>query len=336
MVSMKDIAQRCGTSIATVSKALNGQPDISEATRTKICAIAEEMGYMANAAARLLKTNRSYNLGVLFFDERLSGLSHEYFSTILESFKTEAEAHGYDITFINSHVGTRNNSYLQHCLYRALDGVIIACVNFKDPQVMELVSSDIPTVTIDRVFKNHTSVISDNISGMQEVVKYVHGKGHRKIAFIHGEDTAVTADRLTGFKRACSELGLKPNPQYIRQSRYHDSESCRKITKKLLELPERPTCILFPDDISYLGGLNAILEAGLQIPKDISAVGYDGIKLSQVMTPRLTTFHQDANALGSTAAQLLIRLIEKPNATLPQQAVISGWLIEGQSVAEIG
>ena len=101
MVSMKDIAKRCGVSVATVSKALNGLPDIGEETRRRICAAAEEMGYMANAAARALKTKHAYNLGILFVDERRSGLSHEYFSAMLESIKAEAEAHGYDITFIN-------------------------------------------------------------------------------------------------------------------------------------------------------------------------------------------------------------------------------------------
>ena len=84
MVSMKDIARRCGVSVATVSKALNGLPDIGEDTRQRITAVAEEMGYMTNSAARALKTKRTYNLGVLFVDERRSGLSHEYFSSILE------------------------------------------------------------------------------------------------------------------------------------------------------------------------------------------------------------------------------------------------------------
>ena len=123
MVSMKDIALRCGVSVATVSKALNGQPDIGEETRARIAATAKEMGYMTNSAARALKTNRTYNLGVLFVDERRSGLTHEYFSAMLESFKVEAENHGYDITFINHNVGGRSTSYLQHCLYRGVDGV---------------------------------------------------------------------------------------------------------------------------------------------------------------------------------------------------------------------
>ena len=156
MVSMKDIAKRCGVSVATVSKALNGQPDIGGETRARIAAVAEEMGYMTNSAARALKTNRTYHLGVLFVDERQSGLSHEYFSAVLESFKVEAESHGYDITFINHNVGGRPTTYLQHCLYRGVDGVVIACVDFNDPGVRELVDSGIPPVSYTHLRAHET------------------------------------------------------------------------------------------------------------------------------------------------------------------------------------
>lgn len=335
MASLKDIAQYCGVSVATVSKALNGQPDIGEETRVRVCAAADELGYLTNAAARALKTSRTYNLGVLFIDDRLSGLSHEYFSTILESFKVEAEAHGYDITFINRSVGTRTTSYLQHCRYRGVDGIVIACVDFFDPQVVELVNSDIPVVTVDHVFNNRMAVISDNITGMEQLLRYVYEKGHRRIALIHGEHTSVTENRLTSFHRTCAKLGLELDPRYICCSRYHDPESCYSVTRQLLLLPERPSCIMFPDDISFLGGLNAIVEAGLSVPNDISVTGYDGIKLSQVLTPQLTTYHQDTLTLGRSAAQMLIHLIEEPKTTLPQQLVVPGWLMEGESVVNV-
>ena len=183
MVSMKDIARRCGVSVATVSKALNGLPDIGEDTRRRICEAAAEMGYMTNSAARALKTKRTYNLGILFVDERRSGLSHEYFSSILEGFKQEAEAHGYDITFINSNVGDQPISYLRHCRYRGLDGVLIACVDFHDPRVVELVQSNIPVVTIDHVFPGRQAILSDNVDGLEALVHYAYSKGHRRIAF---------------------------------------------------------------------------------------------------------------------------------------------------------
>lgn len=333
MVSMKDIAQRCGVSVATVSKALNGQSDISEETRHRICETAEQMGYMTNSAARALKTNRTYNLGVLFVDERRSGLSHEYFSTLLESFKVEAEAHGYDITFINHNVGGRFSSYLQHCLYRGVDGVVIACVDFTDRRVRELVDSGIPLVTIDHVFNNRLAVISDNVSGLEALVRYVYNKGHRKIAFLHGERTTVTGNRLTGFYRACEELGLEIPDAYIRECVYHDPDRCARVTRELMALADRPTCIIFPDDYSYIGGLNALTEMGLRVPEDISAVGYDGINLAKVL--RLTTYSQNTAALGKTAAAQLISLIERPKTTLIDRILISGSLLEGTTVREI-
>ena len=333
MVSMKDIALHCGVSVATVSKALNGQPDIGKETRDRIEKAALEMGYMTNAAARALKTNRTYHLGVLFVDERRSGLAHEYFSAMLESFKVEAEARGYDITFINHNVGGKRTSYLQHCLYRGVDGVVIACVDFTDPQVQELVDSGIPLVTIDHVFNNRLAVVSDNVSGMEALVRYVYGKGHRKIAFLHGERTTVTFNRLTGFYRACEELGLEIPEEYIRECVYHDPSRCAQATRELLELPDRPTCIIFPDDYSYIGGMNTITEMGLRIPEDISAVGYDGIHLAKVL--RLTTYSQNVEELGRTAAQRLISLIEHPKTTLIDRVLVPGGLLEGTSVKSL-
>lgn len=102
MVSLKDIAKKCGVSTATVSKALNDQKDIGESTKARIRETAKEMGYFPNSAARALKTKRSYSLGVLFEEEAGSGLKHEYFSSVLNGFKTQAESQGYDITFLNT------------------------------------------------------------------------------------------------------------------------------------------------------------------------------------------------------------------------------------------
>ena len=168
MISIRDIAKECGVSVATVSKALNGHHDISAQTRETVCRKAAEMGYQPNSAARALKTNRTYNLGVLYEDPQHSGLGHEYFSRILESFRAQAEACGYDVTFINRNVGKRRSSYLEHCRYRGVDGVCVVCVNFLDPQVLELVQSELPVVTVDHMFNNRTSIVSDNVKGVGE------------------------------------------------------------------------------------------------------------------------------------------------------------------------
>ena len=333
MVSMKDIARACGVSVATVSKALNGQPDIGEETRTRVCEAAQKMGYMTNSAARALKTNRTYHIGVLFVDERQSGLAHEYFSTMLESFKAEAEAHGYDITFINHNVGGKPTSYLQHCRYRGVDGVVIACVDFTDPRVRELAESDLPLVTVDHVFNNRLAVVSDNVQGMETLVRYAYGKGHRKIAFLHGEKTSVTQNRLVGFFRACEELGLEIPEEYVRESAFHNPDRCAQDTLALMNLPERPTCILFPDDYSYVGGMNALRQMGIRVPEDVSVMGYDGIHLARVIC--LTTYWQDNREIGRIAAERLISLIEHPKTTLVDRIMVSGRLLEGTTVKEL-
>ena len=333
MVSMKDIARACGVSVATVSKALNGQPDIGEETRVRVSQMAQKMGYMTNSAARALKTNRTYHIGVLFVDERRSGLAHEYFATMLESLKVEAEAHGYDITFINHNVGGKPTSYLQHCRYRGVDGVVIACVDFTDPRVRELAESDLPLVTVDHMFNNRLAVVSDNVQGVEALVRYAYEKGHRKIAFLHGEKTSVTQNRLVGFYRACEELGLEIPEEYVRESAFHNPDRCAQDTLDLMNLPERPTCILFPDDYSYVGGMNALRQMGIRVPEDVSVMGYDGIHLARVIG--LTTYWQDTREIGRIAAERLISLIEHPKTTLVDRIMVPGKLLEGNTVKRL-
>ena len=335
MVSLKDIAEHCGVSVATVSKALNGQGRIGDETRERVLSAAKEMGYTANFMARALKTNRTYNLGVLYTDLQNSGFMHEYFASMINSFRYEAERSGYDITFINSDFGPTDASYLQHARYRRVEGVAIICADFFDPAVQELAYSDIPVVTLDHAYDDRMAVLSDNLNGVEELVRYAFAKGHRRIAYIHGNPTAVTERRLRGFYRACEALGLELPEGYVSGCEYHEPDSCYEATKKLLACTPRPSCILFPDDYAYIGGFNAITEAGLRIPEDISVAGYDGIHLARVLSPRLTTWRQNTEELGKTAAARLIEKIERPRTTLPEHLVIGGSLYEGESVKRL-
>ena len=240
-----------------------------------------------------------------------------------------------DITFINSNFGRIRSSYLQHARYRQVEGVAIICADFLDPAVQELVYSDIPVVTLDHVYDDRMAVLSDNMNGIEQLVRYVYAKGHRRIAYIHGNPTAVTERRLRGFYRACEELKLEVPEEYVLSCEYHEPVSCYAATKKLLAVANRPTCILFSDDYAYIGGYNAITEAGLSVPEDISAVGYDGIHMARTLSPKLTTWHQNTDELGRTAVSRLIARIEHPRTTLPEHLVIHGDLYEGESVKDI-
>ncbi len=335
LVTIKDISKRCGYSTSTVSKALNHSLEIGQKTTAIIQQTAMEMGYLPNSAARSLKTNRSNNLGVLFIDEMQSGLAHEYFSAVINSFKVEAERLGYDITFISHNIGNMQMSYYDHCKYRKCDGVVVACVDFNDPDVVELVQSEIPTITIDHIFNDCTAILSDNLRGTKDLVNHIYASGHRKIAYIHGENTSVTKRRLAGFHKACRALNLTVPNDYIKPARYHDPQSSGLATRELLSLSDPPTCIMYPDDFSYIGGMNEIEKQGLSIPEDISVAGYDGIYLSQVLRPKLCTFRQDTDALGTEAAKNLVDAIVDQKTYIAKQIWIEGQLLVGNSVKKL-
>ena len=128
-------------------------------------------------------------------------MKHESFSGVLQGLKSQAGLLGYDITFINSHdKSERKMNYLEHCRYRNFDGLVIVCADFTDPEVIELMNSSIPTVTIDYIHHNCTAVSSNNVQGIAELVNYIVGMGHKRFAYIHGQDhSSVTKERVTSF-----------------------------------------------------------------------------------------------------------------------------------------
>lgn len=334
MVSMKDIATVCGVSVATVSKALNNHSDIGEETKAMVKRTAKEMGYHPNLSARALKTNRTYNLGVLYSDKAKSGLTHDYFATIIENFRLTAENEGYDITFLNNSKKHKDGmSYLAHCKYRGFDGVVVVNAEYNDSEVVELLQSDIPLVMIDYIYNERISIVSDNVEGMAALVEYACQCGHRKIAYLYGEPSAVTRNRLTSFYNCMEKYQITVPDEYVREAQYRNSYVAGVITNELLDLPEPPTCILYTDDFSAIGGMNAIKDRGLKIPEDISIAGYDGILIASQMEPVLTTYKQDTKEIGTLAASKLIELIEKPKSTIAASYQVEGELVMGKSVA---
>lgn len=332
MVTLKQISEICGISVSTASKAINGQPDVSPETAERIRQVAHDLGYHPNAAARFLKTNRSYNIGVLFADR----INHEYFADVLDSIRDTAMDFGYDITFICNRIGNAKISFYRHAACRNCDGVVIAQARFEDPYIAELATSDMPIVVLDHVFSGRVSVMSENLQSMVEIMRYVVGMGHRKIAFIHGEERGfVTQERIAGFYKGCMELGIRTPEEYIIKGKYHQPKESGLATRTLLSLPSPPTCILYPDDYSYLGGLSEIEKHGLSVPKDVSAVGYDGIHLSTLLRPKLTTYRQNAEKIGKEAVIKLIEQIEQPGKNQDEHIIIKGTLQMGDTVKRV-
>lgn len=337
MVSIKEVAKRCGVSVATVSKALNDKSDIGEETKKKIREIADEMGYLPNATARALRSKKSYSIGVLFGDEKGAALTDEFFPKVLNAFKLAVEKRGYEIIFINKEIGNHTMTYLEHCRYRGVDGVVLAYAPFWEPEVIELIKSDIPIVTVDRIFEEKTSVCFDYTQGMRDLVAYIHGKGHRKIAYIHGEwlEDSITSERLDSFCRTMEDLGLRVPDAYVKKGKYLDFRLAGELTEELLDLPDPPTCILYPNDFSALGGIGMIYKRKLAIPDDISVAGYDGIPLAEATTPELTTLKQDSEGMGEAIAERIVALIENPGKEPVKRVVIKGKVSPGGTVKSV-
>ena len=331
MVRLKDIAEACGVSVATVSRALNGLTNENKERTAYICRIAREMGYYPNAAARTLKTSRSNNIGILYENQ----MQHEYFSVLLDDLRREADLRGYDLTFIGRESGAAPANYYEHARRRNLDGVMVVQADFDSPGVARLATSSIPTVVVDHTYEGCDCVVSDNRKSMEEIVRYAVSLGHRRIAFIHGEHGAVSRDRLAGFYKVCAEMGLKVPLEYVRAGRFHDPGECAELVRKLLALPEKPTCVLCPDDYSCLGALWQLEGMGVNVPEDVSLAGYDGIRMSQMLQPHLTTYRQDTASIAREAVKLLLEAVENPEEHQPRKIIVAGTLVEGETMGRI-
>ncbi len=282
-------------------------------------------------------SDKSYSLGILFEDEACNGLTHDFFASVLNGFKKEAEKHGYEITFINTHKDAPGRkSYLQRVQERNIEGVGIICTNFSDPEVLELIGSDVPVVTIDEPLDGVISVLSDNAQGIKNLVYHIAGMGHTKIAYIHGNMNSVTQVRIKNFKAACEKLGISVPDEYLRQSNFRDINKTAYETEALLRLPDPPTCIIFPDDYAAIGGINILKAYGMVIPDDISVAAYDGIDIPSRYDPQITTVKQDMDGMGSVAAKKLIELIETPEKITDfSDVLIETKLVEGRTIKQM-
>ncbi len=330
MVRLKDIAEACGVSAATVSRALNGRTDENRERTAFILQTAREMGYYPNAAARTLKTSRSSVIGILYEDR----MNHEYFSSLIDALRTEAGKKGYDLTLIGQE-SSKNESYYDHARRRNLDGVVAIQADFDSANVIRLASSDMPTVVIDHVYEGCDCVSSDNRASMERIVRHVYNRGHRRIACITGQPGAVSRERLAGFYKICAELGIRVPEGLVREGSFHDPEGCAAIVKDLMRGREKPTCVLCQDDYSCLGALWALKAGGIRVPEDVSLVGYDGIRMTQMMEPRLMTYRQNTPEIAAEVVKLLTEAIETPEKHIPRQITVEGMLLEGDTLSEL-
>lgn len=311
MANIYDVAKKSGYSITTVSKALNNYPDISDKARKKVLAVCKELGYMPNSSARTLSTKKSWTIGVVFSEILGLGITHPFFSHVIESFKKEIEGEGYDLLFISREIGKSIYSYLEHCNHRNVDGVILVHTNFNEPEVKEILLSDLPTVVIDSVDEATLKVTSDNSAGAKLAIDHLAALGHKRIAHISGNDESYASNvRESEFLDSMKAHGLDVPEGYIQSGGYFSLEGGYKAMEELLKIRPLPTAVFASGDYMAIGAINAVNDAGLRVPEDISIVGFDDVEAAKLVTPNLTTIRQNTEEIGRMAA---VRLLERIN-----------------------
>lgn len=310
MVTIKDISKASGFSITTVSKALNNYPDISPHTKKTIMELCDDMGYVPNSSARSLKTAHSFTIGVVFEEVTNQGLQHPVFSRILESFKKEVEAKGFDILFLARQMGRQNGSYLQHSLRKQVEAILVLCADFNTEEMRELYKSDLPIVMIDFAMEGVTNITSDNKSGVYQAVKHLLELGHKRVGHIHGDmNSFIGGQRKEFFEQAMEKHGLEVMEDHLVSGQFFSKDEGYQAMKKLMNLKNPPSAVFCASDMLAIGALEAARDAGKRVPEDFALVGFDGIDLGQLITPRLTTIKQDTKEMGRLAAKHMLGFI---------------------------
>lgn len=336
MATIYDIAKMCGLSPATVSKALSGASDVSMATRNKIRQIASSVDYIPDGRAKGLSQNRTWTIGVLCQDGSEMGLRHYLFAEIIESFKSVVERHGYDIFFTSNQLGKMGLTYYGHCRYRRADGVFIINTNHQSSEAKELMDSELPKVAIDYCNASISGVMTDCDKSMALLYNHLFDLGHRNIAYMHGEENKyVTDKRMKGLKKAMAKRGQAFRPDSLVQSKYYSIQGGYQSMIEILKRTDRPTAVIASDDYSAVGAIQAVRDRGLSVPEDISVVGFDGIEITQLFSPRLTTIRQDTTGMGAKAAECLIKQILGVDRAKPENIILEPQLLIGNSSGRI-
>lgn len=306
MVTIYDISEKSGFAPGTVSKALNNYYGVNPETRQKILEVAMQMGYTPNANARALKAKHSHNIGILFYLRDSLDLSQHFLIQILNEFKRVMEERGYDITMLSKGKDLGAQAFVKHCRIRQLDGVLIFG-DYSSDLVQELMASEIPCVGFDYMGNVISGVMSDNYEKTKLLVSKLIEMGHERILFLTGEDNYVTEERKRGYADAFRQAGKERLPCV--RACYSSPDICGEMTEKLY--PElKPTAIMYPDDFSAIGGINALHRLNLSVPDNVSVASFDGSVFSEITNPRLTCVCQDVKKIGAALADKLIRMIE--------------------------
>ncbi len=336
MITIYDIAEKTGLSAATVSKVFNNYAGVSQKARDVVLQAAKDMDYMPNTNARALVTKKSWLISLLFSEDIGSGIAHPHFSEILQSAITQVQSHGYDVVFVNKRLGRDDVSYLDHCRYRGVDGVLIAAGSHFTDEIQCVLDSDYTCVSVEEIYPNRHTVISDNWTGTMQALEYLYFLGHRKIAHIAGPKKRLAGrERYEAYVHFLQQKNIPYNPKYVVEAEYFRKDAGIKASTELMEQcwDDMPTAIFAGYDELACAMQTVLLSRGYRIPKDISIIGFDDLPISE--TPGITTIRQDRRLIGQTAGDMLVQLIEGEEVKDPMVLRLPTKLIARESCARV-
>jgi LacI family transcriptional regulator len=308
--TIRDIAAGAKVSVATVSRVLNGRPDVSENTRERVLEQVRLQGYVLNRAARSVAGGQTGLIGLV-----MPFLNSDYFARVAAGASEYLYEH--DSRFVlcaTQHSKDREISLLDRVMHGTTDGAFLVLPAESSAELKHLRDEGYPFVVVDPMVpldEDVPVVTAAHFAGARAAVDHLIGLGHERIAAITGvRDWLASRDRLTGYQSALFSAGLPVRREYVLEGAY-TIDTGYKAAVRLLSLDEPPTAIFAFNDNMAVGALQAAREQGVRVPKHLSIVGFDDLEVAALSTPALTTVRQPLEEMGRIASSLLLRLIEE-------------------------
>lgn len=319
----RDVADLAGVSRTTVSLVLNDVPDvnISPQTRQRVLDAARQLNYYPDATARRLVSGRTRTLALVWHRGPDPSYRDAFLPGLLQGITRAARRHGYYILFRPIEFEEPDQGYVELARGRHTDGLILSGPRADDNCLLELHRDGFPLVLHGQFpGTDIPSVDVDNVRGAMTAVEHLVSLGHRRIGTITNAPPAYTSSqqRLEGYRRALEEAEIPFDESLVEYGNF-DEESGQAAMEALLTRDGPPTAVFAASDMVAMGAMRAIHRRGLRVPEDIAVVGFDDITAARFMTPALTTIHVPTFGLGWSAAELLIRIIERDS---PQETQI--------------
>ncbi len=334
--NIKDLAAYLGLSIATVSRVLNGksvQYRISSHTSERVLEAARAFNYSPNKIARGLKLTKTDTIGLIVPD-----IANPFFASIAKSIEIESRKFGYSIILCDSLDDNETEKELLQLLWdRKVDGVIISPVGISAEHIYAFAEKGIPVVVIDRFFPGQTLpyITTDNHMGSFQAIEYLIGMGHRKIACIQGiQGISVNEERVRGYVDALKKYHIGIDESLILGEDFGVMNGYLQ-TQKLLARVDPPTAVLVLSNLSSLGVMQALSEAGLNIPEDISMITFDEQPYSAFLATPMTTIDQPKDEIGRLSVDVLLKSLDRSQDCSDCQIILKPSLIVRKSVKRL-